>query len=318
MGSPAFAATILEALSRWEGCEIVGVYTQPDRPAGRGRGMRPSQVKQLAQAQGLPVFQPVTFKDEEALVQLRELNADVAVVAAYGIILPQAVLDAPKMGCVNVHASLLPKYRGAAPIQRCVLDGEAVTGITIMQMDAGLDTGDILSQRALGIGLEDTAATLHEQLADLGSRLLVDTLAQMARGEVRRIPQDDTKSSYAKKLTKGEGLVDFSRPVFEVHNRIRAMHPWPGAYFLWDQPGGEKQIKLSLPPGEIGPLLDEVDNADECGVTAHPGMILGMHGDSLAIICADRIYLLPGVTPENKKFMDARSFYNGYMARCAR
>ncbi len=316
MGTPAFAAVILGALTRWDGCEVVGVYTQPDRPAGRGQDLRPSQVKQSALAKGLPVIQPVTLKDEAVLAEFAALEPDVAVVAAYGLILPQAVLDIPRLGCVNVHASLLPKHRGAAPIQRSILAGDVATGITIMQMDAGLDTGDILSQRALGIGLEDTAATLHEQLAELGATLLVETLARLAADGVQPIPQDNAKATYAAKLRKEEGLVDFTRPVLEVHNRIRAMHPWPGAHCFWEQPGGGKHIKLSLHPGDIGPPLEEFGETDECGAPVQPGRFLGLHEDCLAVACAERLYLLPGVTPENKKFLDARSFYNGYMARC--
>lgn len=317
MGTPAFAASILGALTRWDGCEIVGVYTQPDRPAGRGRDLRPSEVKQSALAKGLAVYQPVSLKDPAVLAEFAALKPDVAVVAAYGLILPQAVLNIPRLGCVNVHASLLPKHRGAAPIQRSILAGDVVTGITIMQMDAGLDTGGILSQRALGIGLEDTATTLHEQLAELGATLLVETLARLAAGGVQPIPQDEAKATYAAKLCKEEGLVDFTRPVLEVHNRIRAMHPWPGAFVFWDQPGGGKRVKLSLHPGGIGPSLEEFGKHDECGAPVMPGMFLGLYEDCLAVACADRLYLLPGVTPENKKYLDARSFFNGYMARCS-
>lgn len=305
MGTPAFAATILDTLLRWPGGEVVGVFTQPDRPAGRGRKLRPSQVKQLALAHRLPVFQPERLKSPEEQALVAALEPDLAVVAAYGLILPQAVLDMPRLGCVNVHASLLPKYRGAAPIQRAILAGESVTGITIMQMEAGLDTGPMLAQRALGIGLEDSAATLHDQLAQLGGRLLVETLDRLVAGTALPIPQDASKATYAAKLRKEEGLVHFDTGVLEVHNRIRALHPWPGAYLPWRTPAGE-ELRLGLPPGCVGAPTPE-------GVL--PGTILGLQDEHLVVACQDRVYMLPGLTPENKKPMDARSFYNGYLAR---
>lgn len=305
MGTPAFAATILESLLRWEGGEVVGVFTQPDRPAGRGRKLRPSQVKQLAQARRLPVFQPEHLKSPEEQELVARLEPDVVVVAAYGLILPQAVLDMPGLGCVNVHASLLPKYRGAAPIQRAIMDGEHTTGITIMQMDAGLDTGAILSQRALGIDENDTAASLHDQLADLGGRLLTETLDGLRQGLVHPIPQDNAKACYAAKLRKEEGEIDFGNSARSVHNVIRAVHPWPGAYFYWRQPEGER-MRLGLSPGVVGETRPE---------QAAPGEILGLRDEHLAIACSDRLYMVDGVTPENKKHLDARSFHNGYLAR---
>lgn len=305
MGTPGFAATILEALLRWEGCEVAGVFTQPDRPAGRGRKTRPSPVKQLAQARRLPVYQPERLKSQEEQALLAELEPDVAVVAAYGLILPQAVLDTPRLGCVNVHASLLPKYRGAAPIQRAIMNGETTTGITIMQMDAGLDTGEMLAQRALGIGIDDTAASLHDQLADLGGRLLVETLERLARGDVQKVSQDNSRATYAAKLAKEEGLIDFSATARQVHNTIRGVHPWPGAYFHWQQPGGGT-MRLGLAPGDIG---------EERPADAEPGQFLGLCEERLAIACADKVYLLDEVRPENKKPMDAKSFYNGYLTR---
>lgn len=318
MGTPAFAATILETLMRWEGGEVVGVFTQPDRPAGRGRKLRPSQVKQLAQARRLPVFQPEKLKSPEDQALVADLQPDVAVVAAYGLILPQAVLDIPRLGCVNVHASLLPKHRGAAPIQRSILAGDVTTGITIMQMEAGLDTGPMLSQRALGIGLEDSAATLHDQLADMGGKLLVETLEALEAGVVKPILQDDAKASYAAKLQKDEGFVTGEAGVLEVHNRVRAMYPWPGAFMRWQpetSPDGSHEgepMKVGLAPGEIGPPIDAIE-----GVTPEPGQLIYLCDHGLALACTDRYYLLSQLTPENKKPMDARSFYNGYMNRAA-
>ncbi len=305
MGTPAFAAAILDALLRWEGGDVAAVFTQPDRPAGRGRKLKPSQVKQLALARRLPVLQPERLKSPEEQALLSELAPDLVVVAAYGLILPQAVLDIPPMGCINVHASLLPKFRGAAPIQRAIMAGDTSTGITIMQMDAGLDTGDMLSQRALGIGLEDTAATLHDQMADLGGRLLLETLDRLVKGEARPIAQQEEKSCYAPKLRKEEGEIDFSKSALEVHNVIRAMHPWPGAFCNWKQPEGET-LRLGLAPGRIG---------EETPENVVPGTFIGLREGNLAVACVDRMYLLPTLTPENKKHMDAVSFYNGYLAR---
>jgi methionyl-tRNA formyltransferase len=306
MGTPDFAATILTRLLTWEGGEVVGVYTQPDRPCGRGRVCKPSAVKQVALEQGLPVFQPVNFKDEADRSELADLQPDLLVVAAYGLILPQSVLDIPGLGAVNVHASLLPKYRGAAPIQRVIMDGEQVTGITIMQMEAGLDSGPMLLQRALAIGMDDTAASLHDELADMGGRLLVEALDRMAQGTLKPIEQDHDRATYAPKLEKKEGLIDWNRPAGEIHDRIRGLYPWPGSWFDWDAIPG-KPVRLTLFPGRVG----RERTADEV-----PGTILGEEEGSLAIACADRIYLLPRVKPASGKPMDAKAFLCGYMSRC--
>ncbi|WP_460031198.1 methionyl-tRNA formyltransferase [Megalodesulfovibrio paquesii] len=308
MGTPGFAATVLEALLGWPGGEVVGVFTQPDRPAGRGGKLRPPEVKQLALARGVPVFQPVSLKGEENLRLFTDLQPDVAVVAAYGLILPQAVLDAPRHGCLNVHASLLPKYRGAAPIQRAILDGEHATGITIMQMDAGLDTGDICIQQTLVIGYHDTAATIHDELAVMGGNLIVKALDRVCAGTLPRIPQSTDRATYAAKLRKEEGLIDWSQPALAVHNRIRAMHPWPGAYTFWKpaEQDTAAPVRLSLTPGIIGePLVAPVA----------PGTVLGLSDDQLAVACADSAYLLPSLCPAGRCSMDARAFINGYLSR---
>jgi len=306
MGTPAFAATILAALCAWERGEVVGVFTQPDRPAGRGRAAKPSQVKQLAQARLLPVFQPEGLKTPDQISLLTVLEPDIVVVAAYGLILPQAVLDIPRLGCINVHASLLPKYRGAAPIQRAIMAGEHVTGATIMKMDASLDTGDILLQRALKIGRQDTSATIHDELAEQGARLLLEALDKLLDGTLGAIPQDNARASYAAKLAKEEGQIDWRQPARVIHNLIRGLHPWPGAYFFWTD-FKDKTIRLNLAPGEVGA---------ELAVPVAPGSFLGLDGERLAIACADRSYLLPSLTPEGRKRLDATSFYNGYLCRC--
>ena len=183
MGTPDFAATVLRHVAAWPGCEVVAAYCQPDRPAGRGHKLQPPAVKVLAQELDIPVFQPLNFKDEADRAALAGLRPDALVVAAYGLILPQSVLDIPTIGPFNVHGSLLPQYRGAAPIQRAIMDGNHLTGITIMRMERGLDTGPMLLQRALGIGIDDTAATMHDELADLGGRLMVEVLRQYADGD---------------------------------------------------------------------------------------------------------------------------------------
>ncbi len=306
MGTPAFAASILTDVLEWPEAEVVAVYTQPDRPAGRGRSPRASQVKQLAMARRLPVYQPERLNVEADIAALRDFAPDMIVVAAYGLILPQAVLDIPRLGCLNVHTSLLPKYRGAAPIQRAILAGEHVTGVTIMKMDAGLDTGDILLQRAVGIDIDDTAATLHDELARLGGALLVQAAQRYARGELTSVPQDHNRASYAPKLTKEEGLLDCSQPARTVHNIVRALHPWPGASLLWDGPGN-RRIRITLQPGRVGPELTQ---------PTEPGTILGLQDGLLAIACADRSYLVPEVLPEGKRLTGARDFCNGYLCRC--
>jgi len=228
-GTPEFAATSLEALIRSEH-QIVAVYTQPDRPAGRGRKLTPSPVKLVAQAAGITVCQPENFKQPEAQAQLARFDADLMIVAAYGLLLPQAVLDTPRLGCINVHASLLPRWRGAAPIHRALLAGDDETGITIMQMDAGLDTGAMLFKLACPIDTDDTSGSLHDRLADLGAEALLDALELLQRGTLQGEPQDNAQATYAHKLSKNEGEVDWGRSARELERQIRGLNPWPVAY----------------------------------------------------------------------------------------
>ncbi len=305
MGTPDFAAVVLGHLNRFKGCEVVGVYTQPDRPCGRGRECRPQAVKKLALECDYPVFQPENFKDAKDIDELAALLPDVLVVAAYGLILPQAVLDIPSFAPLNVHASLLPRYRGAAPIQHAILNGDYVTGITIMRMEAGLDTGPILLQRSLRIGHDEHAGQVHDQLADMGGMFMVETLMRHTQGRLVEMAQDNALSCYASKLTKEDGRIDWSRPAQEVHNRIRAMHPWPGAFFTWE--GGRKPVRLTVMPGMIGR-----DKAQ--GET--PGQIIGEEDGCLTIACADKVYQTKGVKPDGKKELDAAAFCCGYMNIC--
>lgn len=228
-GTPEFAIPTLAALLR-SGHEVCAVYTQPDRPAGRGRKLRPSPVKVLALEHGIPVFQPERLRDAAAQQQLAGLGADLMVVVAYGLILPVPVLNAPRLGCVNVHASLLPRWRGAAPIARAILAGDTETGVTIMQMDAGLDTGPLLATARCPIGPEDTAADLYDRLADLGAQLLAATLPGLEQGTVRAMSQDERLACYAPKIEKAEALLDWTRPADELARMVRAFNPWPVAH----------------------------------------------------------------------------------------
>lgn len=228
-GTPDFAAAALNALIA-AGHTLVGVYSQPDRPAGRGRKLQPSPVKQVALDHGIPVFQPETLKTPEAQAQLADLDPDVMVVAAYGLILPAAVLDIPGHGCLNIHASLLPRWRGAAPIQRAIAAGDDKTGITIMQMDEGLDTGTMLLKSVTAITDEDTGGSLHDRLAELGGKAIIEALDQLQRGTLAGENQDDNLACYASKLSKTEGHIDWSADAKAIERLVRAFNPWPGTY----------------------------------------------------------------------------------------
>ena len=232
-GTPDFAAASLQALIDVQEAnqyELVAVYTQPDRPAGRGHKLVASPVKQLAMKHDIPVLQPLNFKAEQDRQDLADLNADIMIVAAYGLILPKAVLDTPKFGCINVHASLLPRWRGAAPIHRAVIAGDTVTGITIMQMDVGLDTGEMLLKKECPIMPTDTSGSLHDRLALLGGQALIEALEPLRVGQLNGESQDESLTCYADKLTKQEGLVDWSQDALTISRKIRGLLPWPGAY----------------------------------------------------------------------------------------
>lgn len=224
-GTPEFAAQALQAIIA-AGHEVALVLTQPDRPAGRGMALQPSPVKQLALAHGIEVFQPLSLRDAEASARIAGVGAEVMVVAAYGLILPQAVLDLPRFGCVNIHASLLPRWRGAAPIQRALLAGDAETGVCIMQMEAGLDTGPVLLRGAFPIAPDDTTASLHDRLAELGGRLIVEALAGLP---LPAEPQAEAGITYAHKIEKAEALIDWKKSAVELDRHIRAFNPFPGA-----------------------------------------------------------------------------------------
>lgn len=306
MGTPDFAAASLRHLLASDLCEVVGVYCQPDRPCGRGQVCTPPPVKVLALQHGLCVLQPVNFKDQADVDQLAGLTPDLLLVAAYGLILPQNVLDIPTYGAFNVHASLLPEYRGAAPIHRAIIEGRHATGITIMRMEKGLDTGDILLQRSRAIGVEDTAQSLHDELAEMGGRLLVDALDKMRQGRLVRIPQDHARATYAAKLSKEEGCVDWNQPAWTVHNRIRGLFPWPGSWFDWSGMPG-RTTRLTVYPGRVG---------DPLPAGARPGDILGVDGDDVLIACLDRVYRVPTIKPAGSRALSGSEFYCGYLSRC--
>ncbi|MEM6945409.1 MAG: methionyl-tRNA formyltransferase [Pseudomonadota bacterium] len=241
MGTPAFAVPVLEAVAG-AGHEIAAVYTQPARPAGRGKALRPSPVAEAAALRGLPIETPERFRDAGVIDGLRTHAPEIAVVVAYGQILPQAALDVPPLGCLNAHASLLPRWRGAAPIQRAIMAGDAETGVCIMRMERGLDTGPVLARRSTPIGAEDTAGSLHDRLATLSAKLMVETLERVAAGETTPEPQSETGVTYAAKIEKAEARIDWARPAAEISAKIRGLSPFPGA---WTTMGGER-IKILM------------------------------------------------------------------------
>lgn len=262
-GTPEFAAVALRALLA-AGHAVPLVLTQPDRPAGRGMTLQPSAVKRVASEAGIEVFQPVTLKDAGAQVRLREVAADVMVVAAYGLILPQAVLDLPRFGCLNIHASLLPRWRGAAPIQRAILAGDEETGVCIMQMEAGLDTGPVLLAGRTPIRDDDTAASLHDRLADLGGELIVDALGRLP---LPAVAQPETGVTYAAKLEKSEAPLDWTQSAEQLARRVRAFNPFPGATAQLD--GAPLKIwQAAAVPGQ-----------------GEPGVVLAVERDALVVAC---------------------------------
>ena len=252
MGSPDFAVPTLQALLDAEDVAVVGVVTQPDRPAGRGGKVKQTPVKELALAQGIEVYQPEKLRGEEALAKLRSWNADVHIVAAYGQILKQSILDVPPDGSINVHASLLPRWRGAAPIQAAIRAGDAVSGITIMQMDAGLDTGPMLKQAEVALDARETGQSLHDKLAAMGGPLLLEVLRENPAPQ----PQDEALVTYAGQIAKEDGRIDWTQSALEIDRQVRAYFPWPGTFTHFDGKllkiiAGEALASGSLPPGKV-------------------------------------------------------------------
>ena len=268
-GTPDFAARHLAALLS-SGHEVVAVYTQPDKPAGRGQKLTASPVKELALAHSLPVYQPASLRNEAAQAELAALGADLMVVVAYGLILPKAVLDTPRLGCINVHGSLLPRWRGAAPIQRSIWAGDAETGVTIMQMDVGLDTGAMIRKVSCPIAADETSASLYNKLAGLGPQALVDTLDAMAAGDTVAEPQDDALANYAEKLSKEEARIDWSMDAVAIERCIRAFNPWP---ISWFEVAGQtvKVWQAEVVPQAHGQAAGTLLKADKQGIEVATG-----------------------------------------------
>ncbi len=291
-GTPDFAVPCLEALIR-AGHEIVCVVTQPDKPAGRGQETKPQAVKIAAETAGIPVFQPASVRKPPFSPVLAELAPDVAIVVAYGKILPKDLLDVPREGCVNVHGSLLPRWRGAAPIQWSVLSGDAKSGVTTMRMDEGMDTGDILLTRELVLAPDETAGSLFARLAPMGAELLVETLARMKSSSLRGIKQDESLATHARMLLKEDGRLDWTRSAVDLDRRVRGTSPWPGAFTT----AGGKLLKVHRVAVEAG--------------SAAPGSVLGADADSWRIGTGNGILRLVEVQPEGGKKMTGAEFARG-------
>lgn len=266
-GTPEFAARHLQALLD-AGHPVVGVYTQPDRPAGRGQKLMPSPVKQLASQHNIPLFQPSSLRDPMAQAELAALRPDLLLVVAYGLILPQAVLDIPRLGCINSHASLLPRWRGAAPIQRAIQAGDGESGVTLMQMEAGLDTGPMLCKVTTPISTEETAGSLHDRLAELGAQAMAAAIGPLVRGELRGEKQDDSLATYAHKLNKDEARIDWQQPATELDRQIRAFNPWPISHA---QLNGETVKVLSAVPEQASGPAGTILSANKDGLTVACG-----------------------------------------------
>ena len=294
MGTPEFAVPTLQALIDHH--EVLAVVTQPDKQRGRGKKMQFPPVKEKAVEYDIPVYQPQRARDEEFIEELKNLNPDVIVVVAYGQILPESILNIPKYGCINVHGSLLPKYRGAAPIQWAVLDGEEKTGITTMYMEKGLDTGDMIDKAEVVLDKKETAGSLHDKLMVLGADLLLETLKKLEDGTAVREKQNDEESCYAKMLSKDMGQIDFTKSAREIECLIRGMNPWPSAYTDWNG----KVMKI----WEAG-VLDE--NTD-----AKPGTIVKVEKDSFSVQTGDGLLKVLALQIPGKKRMEADAFLRGY------
>jgi methionyl-tRNA formyltransferase len=295
MGTPEFAVPSLAALLAAE-YDVVGVLTREDQPAGRGQRVEESPVKKLARANGLPVQQPATLRSEEAQAALVSLAPDVIVVAAYGLLLPQVVLDLPQHGCINVHGSLLPRYRGAAPITAAILAGEPEAGISLMRMDPGLDTGPVIATASLPIRPDDTTGTLTVRMADLGAELLVETLPHWLNGEITPQPQDDAASSFAPRLSKEAGQIDWTAPAAAIERMVRAYQPWPSAYTSW------RGLRLKITGARVG-------NPDTATL-GEPGLVISQDGHA-GVITGQGVLWLDEVQLAGKRLLPTEVFLRG-------
>ena len=295
MGTPDFAVPSLEALLKSDD-PIVGIVTQPDRPKGRGQRLFPSPVKVVAQREGIPLLQPMKMKDPSFMTELSAWKPDVIAVAAFGRILPPSILSLPPGGCINVHGSLLPKYRGAGPLQWALINGEAETGITTMLMDEGMDTGAMLLQEAITIGSEDTAGTLSPRLADLGGRLLVETLTRLKAGTLTPRAQDHDKATLAPLLKKEDGIINWTMPATSIANRIRGLTPWPGAYTF------SKMNRWTISRASV---LDEATTLD-------PGQITALAKDAIHVATGVGVLAIRELQPANGRRMPAAQYLAGH------
>lgn len=299
-GTPDFAAQHLQQLLD-ESHQVVGVYTQPDRPAGRGKKPQPSAVKKLALEHQLSVYQPESLKSDEAQTTLAELKPDVMVVVAYGLLLPQAVLDIPAKGCLNVHGSLLPRWRGAAPIQRAIWAGDLESGVCIMQMEAGLDTGPVLHEERCTISPEETSASLYHKLETLGPKALIKVLADLERYQSQARIQNDDEATYAKKLTKQEGKIDWTQPAAFIERCIRAFNPWPMSWCQSENlKAGQNTLKI-----HAAELIQDASNKA-------PGTIMNSTHEGIDVVTGDGILRITQAQMPGKKVQPASTLVNGY------
>ena len=316
MGTPDFARAALEKIIE-AGHEVVLVVTQPDKPKGRSGELQVSDVKECALLHGLPVFQPVRIKLPENVAELRKYDADIYVVAAFGQILSQEILDIPRLGCVNIHASLLPEYRGAAPIQQAILDGRKETGVTIMQMAAGMDTGDILTQRTIPIAEDETGGGLFDKLSALGAELIVETLPKLERGEITPVPQDEDRATKCGKLSKDMGRIHWSDDADILRNLVRGLNPWPSAYTTLNKKSFKIWRAKALMELEFRQMAKELGDGKD-GVRAKAlddkayGTVMAVLRDSLVVLTGNGYLQLFEVQLEGKKRMPVKDFLMGY------
>ncbi len=309
MGTPEFAVPCLKALIE-SGEDIVAVVTQPDKPKGRGKHLTSPPVKELALKCDIPVLQPEKIKDEPFINALKNLCPDVIAVVAYGKILPKAVLDMPPLGCINVHASLLPKYRGAAPINWAIINGEKETGITTMLMDEGMDTGDMLFIERLEIKDDDTAASLQDRLKYIGAGLLIKTIKGIESGAVKPIKQDNSQATYAPMLKKEDGRIDWTLKAEEIKNLIQGLNPWPGAYTRWEG----RQIKIFKAGVETSGKghPPHPPDAEEARGKEEPGTVMNISTNGICVVAGKDALFITELQPENKNRMSASEFIKGY------
>ena len=297
MGTPGFAAPVLSGLLD-AGHEVAGVYTQPDRRAGRGRRLLAPETKSFAAERGLPVLQPPSLRGEEAQRVLAALSPELIVVAAYGLLLPPAVLDIPPLHCLNIHPSLLPRHRGPSPVAAAIMEGDEETGVTVMRLDEGMDTGPIVAQRRTGIGAEETGEALTARLFQMGADLLVDTLPAWARGEIEARPQDEALATVTPRLSREDGEIDWSLSAERTARQVRAYHPWPGAYTTWE--------------GRSLKVIEATAAAGEAGGVEEPGRVVSLGRGRMGVATGEGVLELRQVQLEGRSAVDAAGFLAGH------